>query len=135
VRSFLLKLTSLTLGIGLAYYLLSQYVPAKFIYPNFWWILFLFFVVTFLFHRGLINSLKKDSKAFVRYYMGGSGAKLGLFLIVILIYAFINKANAMKFALTFFLFYIFYTVFEVSIAYKQFGSKQEKNSIEENKAS
>ena len=91
----------------------------------------MFFVVTFHFHRGLINSLKKDSKTFVRYYMGGSGAKLGIFLIVILIYAFINKADAMKFALTFFLFYIFYTVFEVSIAYKQFGSNKENNNLEE----
>jgi hypothetical protein len=131
VNSFLLKLTSLTFGIGLSYFLLSQYVPAKFIYPNYWWILILFFVVTFLFHRGLITSLKKDSKAFIRYYMGGSGAKLGIFLIVILIYAFINKADAMKFALTFFLFYIFYTVFEVSIAYKQFGSNKEDNNLEE----
>lgn len=119
---FYLQLFILTILAGVAYAFLGPHIPVRFYFDSYINLLLLFVFVTTLFHIGLQRSFNNGSKAFIRYYMGASGAKLFLFLMMIIIYAFINKANAVAFALCFFFFYIFYTVFEVSIAYKQFGN-------------
>ena len=123
---FYLQLFLLTIIAGVAYAVLGPHLPVRFFFVSYPKVLLLFVIVTTLFHIGLQRSFQKGSKAFIRYYMGASGAKLFLFLMMIMIYAFIHKSNAVAFALCFFFFYIFYTVFEVAIAYKQFGSLNTK---------
>jgi hypothetical protein len=121
VLKFYLQLFILTILAGVAYAFLGPHIPSRFYFDSYVVLLVLFVIVTSLFHIGLQRSFTSGSKAFIRYYMGATGAKLFLFLMMIMIYAFINKAHAVAFALCFFFFYIFYTIFEVSIAYKQFG--------------
>jgi hypothetical protein len=121
VNKFILQLIAITLITGVTYFFIGQSLPAKFFFESYMIILFLFFIVTLLFHIGLQKSFEKSSKDFIRYYMGATGAKLFVFLIIILIYAFLNKEKAVSFALTFFFFYLIFTVFEVSIATKLFG--------------
>lgn len=121
MNKFILQLIAVTFITGVAYFFIGQSLPSKFFFENYLIILILFFVITLLFHLGLQKSFEKSSKDFVRYYMGATGAKLLVFLFIILIYAFLNKEKAVSFALTFFFFYLIFTVFEVSIATKLFG--------------
>ncbi|CAN5536177.1 hypothetical protein BH11BAC2_BH11BAC2_02930 [soil metagenome] len=132
MNKFLLQLAGISLISGAIYYGLGQVIDPKFWYAHFYYLLILFFIITFLFHLGLTRSLKKGSKDFIRYYMGATGAKLFLFLMIITIYAFINKAGTIAFALGFFFFYLFFTAFEVSIAYTKFGNAAAIKSEEEN---
>lgn len=121
MKSFLFKLLILALVVTSAYALLAAIVPARFYFSNYYAVACLFILVTLVFHLGLKKSFEKNSKVFIRYYMGATGLKLLLFLIIILIYAFINKAGAVGFALCFFFYYFTFTAFEVVIANTQFG--------------
>jgi len=134
LRNFILQLSALTLIVGIIYYLLNTVIAPRFYFPEFAGLLILFFLVTFLFHLGLQRSNAKNPSAFVRYYMGASGVKLAFFLTVIIIYALVNKSQAMTFAITFFAFYLIYTTFEVSIAYKQFGRKPSQETQNQNES-
>lgn len=129
---FIIRLTLITVALALIYFALAFVMPAKWYFPYYIPLLILFFVVTYFFHLGLTRSQQKSSAAFVRFYMGASGVRLLIFLMIILIYAFNDRKNTMTFALTFFSFYIVFTVFEVASAYTQFGKRASNNLSEKN---
>lgn len=135
MKSFLFKLLLLAAVVTTAYALLGNIVPARFYFVGFYAVAGLFILVTLLFHLGLQKSFEKGSKNFIRYYMGATGLKLLLFLIIILIYAFVNKAGAVGFALCFFFYYFTFTAFEVIVANAQFGrvvqDEKEKKAMNE----
>lgn len=77
---------------------------------------------TLLFHYGLTRSMKKGGQAFIRYFMGATAFKLMIFMMIMIIYGLLNKDTAFGFILHFFIFYLLYTVYEVAMAYRQFGA-------------
>ncbi len=120
MQGFLIKILLLTLITTGGYFLAGNYLPANWYYPGFYWLPWMMAVVTAIFHYGLMKR-KNDGKAFVRYYMGATGLKLFIYLLILLVVAFSNKAMAVPFALCFFFFYLCFTVFEVASSYKNFG--------------
>ena len=57
-------------------------------------------------------SIKRVSK-FVNVFMIAIGLKLIVSLIIIALYAFLNKADAVNFIISFFIIYLIFTVFEI----------------------
>lgn len=87
------------------------------------WMIFLYFlVVTVLFHVGLLRSAEARPQVFVRYYIGSTTLKLMFHLAVILVYSLFNKPDAVRFIITFMIFYFVFTAFEVSVVWKKFKS-------------
>lgn len=85
------------------------------------WAIYVYFVVvTCLFHFGLLRSAKGRPQVFVRYYIGTTTLKLMLHLGILVLYTVFNKAEAMRFILTFMIFYFVFTAFEVSVVWKKF---------------
>ena len=134
MKSFLIKLALIAAIAGSLYFALQQILPVQFYFPPFGYLLILFILVTFLFHLGLQYSFDKGSKHFIRYYMGASGMKMFVFLVIIIIFALLNKKQAVAFTLCFFFFYLFFTIFEAVISFKEFGEvrKKEKEIVTEN---
>jgi hypothetical protein len=131
--SFILRLIITAIVTGAGYCFLSSKLPPHLVYPGYLYILIFFTVLTALFHNGLSKSARSGTKHFIRFYMTATAIKLLLYVGVIMIYAVINKAGAMAFALCFLLHYCLFTVFEVWMAYRQFGglknsSQQEQQS-------
>lgn len=122
MKNFLLKLILLTLITAGLYYFSGKFIPAKWYYPDFFWLPCFIAIVTAVLHRGLVIRIG-DSKKFIRYYMGSTGLKLFLYLTIIIVFAFLNKPQVIPFALSFFFFYFSFTVFEVAEAYQNFGTK------------
>jgi hypothetical protein len=114
---FLLKLILVALLSATLYFLAGLYLPAQWHYTSFSWIPVLFAVTTYLFHQGL-SQRSNDSKKFVRFYMGATAARLFFYLTVIIIFALLNRSQATVFALSFFFFYLCFTVFEVAESYR-----------------
>jgi hypothetical protein len=85
-----------------------------------WLILFYFVIVTIIFHFGLLKSSEGKPQAFIRYYMGATTFKLFIHVVVILMYCLFNRNDAVRFIITFLIFYILYTVFEVWVSAKRF---------------
>jgi len=73
----------------------------------------LFFSVTIAVHWVLLKITELKPAKFVSYFMLATFGKLIIYLIVILIYVFTRKEQLLAFILSFFILYIFYTVFEV----------------------
>jgi uncharacterized membrane protein len=83
--------------------------------------LWLFFVTTtFLIHAVLVKVAEKDPRRFVGYFMGITAIKLFGYLIIITIYALIEREAALGFTLWFLVLYLLYSGFEVVMLMKHF---------------
>ena len=118
---FILKLTIFAILIGAAMFFIEPTLPQKMQFANHYFIHLFIIFITFLFHIGLINAGKKSDAAFIRFFMGATGAKLFLFMSIMLGYGLMNKEGAFGFILHFFVYYLFYTAFEVSVVYNKFS--------------
>lgn len=131
MRSFPLQLLLVAVIAAVVYYALGFILPEAWFFSSYIWIDLLFILVTYSFHRGLKRSHTKGGKHFIRYYLGATGAKLFFFLLLIIIYALVNKAEAVSYALAFFYFYFVFTVFEVRTAFIQFGRNPQQLKFDE----
>ena len=120
---FLSRLLAYAVAICLAWLLVRSSLPPKFNYEYAWGILLFFFTATAAFHYGLLSSAEKGNRNVVRYYMLSTTVKLMLYFLVIVGFAMVRPAETIPFVSTFLVFYIFFTVFEVSVAYRHFRVK------------
>lgn len=99
----------------------SLLFPKLQISPTFPYLLVFYFVVTLIVVLSLGKSMQKRPRVFVNSYMLTTFIKLILFTLVVVIYLLINKKEAVSFVITFFVYYIFYSIFEV-IALRQLSN-------------
>ncbi len=84
------------------------------------WIIFGFFVIiTAGFHFLTISASKGKPQAFIRFYMGSTGLRLMLYMMVIIVYRFYDKPTLIPFALGFMAHYFLFTIFEVPVLLKE----------------
>ena len=101
-------------------YLLSTQIDGKWV-SNSWPFIIVFFVsFTILMHRYLLKATQDQPKKFVFAFMMFTTVKILLYLAVILIYVFINRADAVAFIMAFFLNYFLFTAFELTAVLKLF---------------
>lgn len=87
-------------------------LPSSFLTPALFYLLPMFFAITLLTHFLLLKGSEKSFAKFTTNYMLVTFVKLMLLMIVLLLYVFTHKSDAVPFIIWFFLFYIFYAVFE-----------------------
>ena len=131
--AFILRLIFAAAFTYAVYFFLATKLPSHLVYHNYHYILIFFSFLTAFFHTGLSKSAKSGTKHFIRFYMAATGIKLLLYIGVIILYALINKPGAMGFALCFLIHYCIFTVFEVAMAYQQFGNMKKESNVEEPK--
>ncbi|MCK9400393.1 MAG: hypothetical protein M0Q51_10440 [Bacteroidales bacterium] len=110
---FVIRLTILSLILGLLAFILSRFLPGGMISPALPYLFILFYVITALVHYILLRISALNPRKFVSYFMLATFLKLMNYLIVVVVYAFYVKEGILPFILSFFILYIFYTVFEV----------------------
>lgn len=120
-KNFITGLLLFSAIIAVLFYFIEPFFTGKSAFPDFWIIQLIMIAATVLFHYGLMRAVKSGGQASIRYFMGATSAKLMVFMMVMIIYGLMNKESAFGFILHFFIFYLFYTVYEVAIAYKHFG--------------
>ncbi len=125
ISKFSLRLVILTLILGLLTFVLSLLFPAirmTVSYPYILIFLFLFSWATFYITA---KSMEEKISHFANTYMIINFLKLFIFSLFILAYAYLNKADAVSFILTFFIYYIFFTALEV-MGLKQLNEADDK---------
>lgn len=123
-KSFLVRLLMFSALVGGALAAWNAFMPVWRQHPLSWALFGFFVVITALVHYILLRSGEGDPKAFVRMFMGLTTFKLFIFLVVIVLYAFANKALAVQFIIHFLVFYLLFTTFEVALLYKHFLPKR-----------
>ena len=121
--AFLARLLLYAAGLTIAWLLVRASIPPRFYYENTWVLVVFFFVTTAVFHYGLLSAAEKTNRNVVTYYMLSTAVKLVLYFLVLVGYAMAWPGEAVPFVSSFFMLYVFFTVFEVSAAYRHFKNK------------
>ena len=88
-------------------------LPLDFITPMLPYLLIFFMIISLAVYYFIEKAIEKRFALFTNYFMIATMAKIFLYLAIIILYAITNKYDAVPFILSFFLFYICYTTFEV----------------------
>ena len=111
--AFIKKLLIFTVILSLVLYTGRYFLPIKWNTPALPYLLPFFFIVNAMVHYVLLKASLKKFSRFVNYYLAGSFLKLMLYIIVLLLYVFNNKADALPFTILFFILYLSFTAFEI----------------------
>ena len=115
---FILQLCLLTLVVFVASVFLRAYLTV-------WWpaIACFFFIVSVVVYFLSQKAKQKDMRKFANFYMATTIVKMILYLAIIFIYVMIYMEDGKRFAITFLIYYLIYSIFET---YKL--AKKEKKS-------
>jgi len=92
---------------------ISFFLPTKYLTPSLPYLFIFFFVITLVVHYILMKASEKRMSRFVNYFMLATFLKLMLYIMILVIYVLFNRCDAIPFILTFFILYLFFTVFEI----------------------
>lgn len=110
---FAIQLSSLAIVlIGLSL-LISYFLPELPLTSAYLFIIVLIYLTTLFVFMLLIKGLKDKFSHFVNLFLLVNFGKLFLYIIIIFIYSFLNRKGAVSFSISFFVYYFFFTVFEV----------------------
>lgn len=121
-----LLITSIIASLGL--YLWNQFMPVEYNNLHVYFILPFFIIFSLLSFQSLSKTLDSENKnAFTMRFMASTGIKMFVCLIVIVIYAFINKAQITSFAVLFLFLYFLFTALETASLFKEIQKRKQKN--------
>lgn len=113
MKNFTIKLTAIAVVLGLISIAVFFGLPSLSISPVFPYILLFLYLSTLIIFLSLEKSMKERTSQFANAIMLVNFGKLLLYVLVIFVYAYLNRSNAVSFILTFFVYYFVFTVFEV----------------------
>jgi len=113
LRNFSIYLSLLTIVFTAAgWFIFKTWFPEKY-FKGILLIPLLFFCITLALHWYLLKSSRKEIIKFTPRYIGATGIKMMLYVIIIIIYLLIDREYAVSF-LVFFLFcYLLYSTIEI----------------------
>ncbi len=104
----------LSLAAGMLSALLFIILPGAWFSPALPFLFVFYYACSLISFLILSRSLQIRFGRFVSVFMLATAAKLFLYIAVMIIYALINKKDAVSFLLNFFILYLVYTIFEVT---------------------
>lgn len=113
---FLKQLIILSAIVGLISLIAGFLMPR--ISPATPFLLLLIMSITMLVHRSLLRSYSGKPNRFINRFLALTTLKLLGYLAVITAYALINRPDAVPFIVTFLIYYVIYSAFEVSALLK-----------------
>lgn len=129
LKRFFIRLIIFSLVLVLFAYFLDQVLPQGSLPRVLPYLFILFFLVTLAVHYVVLRITELKPARFVSYFMLATFVKLVIYFIAVLVYVFSRKEQVLPFILSFFILYIFYTVFEVVSILGQTRAPDKSNSI------
>jgi L-asparagine transporter-like permease len=127
-NKFLQQTIGISILLLLAYFALIYFGTAIQTSPaTIWLVLFFLLVSNYVYYQQLKASTGRQAK-FVNVALLSTGFKLLLFLAIIVVYAVLNREDAVPFIMTFFILYLIFTVLEV-FHIKAFQNKSDKFKV------
>ena len=126
MKSFLLKLIGITLGVAVLGKLAFTFLFDEYYLSIFPYLFSFFFVVTIVIHAYQLKLTKKDIGKFARSNMLITFFKLILFSVVTVVYIAVDSENALAFVICLMILYLIFTFFEVFEITKRSKTNPEK---------
>lgn len=114
LATFAKRMLVVSIAAGMVSFALYFILPHTWFSPSLPWLFVFYYACGIISFRILQQSLQKRFNRFVGVFMLTTALKLFLFIAIMIIYAFLNKNDAVAFLLNFFILYLVYTVFEVT---------------------
>jgi len=130
---FLKKLLLFSIILALVGYFFTFLLPENYITPTLPFLYVFFFAATLIVHYILLKVSEKKTSGFINFFMLVTFGKLLFFLTIILAYALLNREDAVPFIIAFFILYVCFTAFEVTLSLTQTKTKQTSEPIEKGK--
>lgn len=111
-KKFVKQLILLSAILGLLSFGFYLFLPG--VTPAMPFILLLIMSVTMLMHRSLLKNSTGKPNRFINLFLAFTGLKLVGYLLIITIYALLNKDDAVSFTITFLIYYLIYSAFEIN---------------------
>lgn len=118
MKDFSIKLLLFCVLIAAVNFGWIHFMPVEKHVPHVWLMIAFFTFVTALFHFLSIHASKGKPQGFIRFYMGSTGLRLMLYIMIIVAYRFYDKPTLTPFAIGFMAHYFLFTVFEVPLLLK-----------------
>ena len=117
-KKYFVKLVLFTAVVSLIAFLLANSLPGQFITPALPFIIIFFFLVATTTFYFAIKAFSKKTSRYANFFMISVFGKLMLYVVIILVYAFLNAGDIVSFILTFFIIYFLFTTFETIEIFK-----------------
>jgi len=115
---FIRNLVIFTLAIVLLSFVVIYFLPDNYVSPALPFLFLFFFSITLVVHFILLKTSDKRFTRFVPNFMLATTLKLFLYAIVLLLYTFTHRSDAVTFIITFFILYLFFTAFETVVMFR-----------------
>ncbi len=126
LSGFLKNLIIYTVIIAIIAVVVYYLLPVWYYTPTFPFLMVLFFSVTYLVYYILVKVLQNKPRKFIAYFMLTTFVKFFFYLVIMVVYALINRDDATNFIVLYFILYMAFTSFEIiSVVYL---SKKQKSS-------
>jgi hypothetical protein len=112
--TFIRRILVFSVILGLIATVLRFLVPAHYITPALPWLFVFFIVVTMAGYYFILRSSNTKFIRFINSYLLVTVVKLFIFIGVIFLYLLNNRQDAAAFAVSFFILYLCYMIFEVA---------------------
>ena len=96
----------------------SYWFPQVHLTPVYLYLIAFIYAVHFLLIGQLVKAMQNKPNRFINTYMLLNFGKLFLFIIVIAVYSFLYRDDAIAFAVTFFVYYVLFTAYEIALLLK-----------------
>lgn len=113
IKIFTRGITIFSVSILLISLAVYFWLPGIHITPAYPYIVLFMYAFTLFVSRLLIRSKEKGLSKFANAFMLANFGKLVLYTAAIFIYAYLNREDAVPFILTFFVYYILFTAYEI----------------------
>lgn len=130
--NFLSRLFAFSLIFGIIALSISYFLPKNVLTPTLPYLFPFFFAVTLVIHYLLLKAYERKHSRFITSFMLVIFLKLFFYLSIMVVYVLINKTDAMRFIITYFIFYVFYTTFEV-VSILSYSRTMDKKNAEAEK--
>jgi hypothetical protein len=111
--TFLRRILVFSIVLGLFATGIGLLAPSRYITPTLPWLFVFFIAVTLAGYYFILRSANTKFIRFINSYLLVTVVKLFLFIGVIFLYLFHNRKDAAAFAISFFVLYLCYMIFEV----------------------
>jgi hypothetical protein len=112
-RTFAIRLTIFSAILGAIATILHFSLPEGLLSPTLPFVIIYFYLITLAVHYFMVRSTRHSPRKFVSYFMLTTFLKFFIYVITVFVYAYFNREDLLPFVISFFVLYIFFTVFEV----------------------
>lgn len=119
---FIIKILAVSVIVAILSFLLYEKFP-QWISINWTYLMLFFIIVNLILYKLSEKAKQKEMKKFSIFFMSATFLKLFLYLCIIILYFLLNKADIIPFLITFFAYYVIFTIIEVSSVVQSKGRK------------